>query len=439
MNLSAVERELTTYVERNSERLVQILQDLVRIPSENTPPIGSEGECQKYIARFLSDLECDPLTYTFDEVPGLAEHPLFRPGREYGNRPNVGARLKGTGNGRSLLLSGHIDTVPVGALPWTRDPFGGAIEGNLLFGRGSNDMKGGVATNLFILECLRKLRLSLAGDVLFETVIDEEFGGVNGTLAGRLKGFNADAVILSEPSFLRICPAQRGGRGAHITLRASGGILNEGSSSPGVVEQLTYLLTKIKDFAEQRRAHAKPHPLYADTLNPVPVNVTKIVTGPWGTKEPITTPEECRIEIYWQAMPGETVEDIDREFLAWIASLSGATDSPFSQPPQVVFPLRWLPGSAISKDEALVTELADCATRVMGRVPPLAGIEGPCDMYVFHTVAHTPAVLWGARGRNTHAADEYVEIDTLIEAAKVLLVFVHNWCSSNSRGLTQTL
>ena len=120
-------------------------------------------------------------------------------------------------------------------------------------------------------------------------MIDEEFGGVNGTLAGRLKGFNADAVILSEPSFLRICPAQRGGRSAHITLCAAGGILNEGSSSPGVVEQLTYLLTKIPEFAEQRRAHAKPHPLYADMTNPVPVNVTKIITGPWGTKEPITT------------------------------------------------------------------------------------------------------------------------------------------------------
>ena len=95
MNLSAVEKDLTTYVEQNSGRLIQILQDLVRIPSENTPPIGSEGECQKYIARFLSDLECNPLTYTFDEVPGLTEHPLFRPGREYANRPNVGARLKG--------------------------------------------------------------------------------------------------------------------------------------------------------------------------------------------------------------------------------------------------------------------------------------------------------------------------------------------------------
>lgn len=429
MNLSAIENELAAYVERHSDRLIQILQDLVRIPSENTPPTGDEGACQRHIVRLLSSLDCDPLLYTFDQVPGLKEHPLFRAGREYANRPNVGARRRGSGNGRSLLLSGHIDTVPVGSTPWTHDPFGGTVEGNFLYGRGSNDMKGGVAIHLFVMECLHKLNLPLAGDVLFESVIDEEFGGVNGTIAGRLKGFNADAAIISEPSFLRICPSQRGGRIAHVTLKSSGGILSEGPSSPSVVEQLTFLLEKIRDFSAQRRANAKPHPLYADATDPVPVSVTKIFTAPWGTREPIAVPEECRLEIYWQAMPGEKQEDIDSEFLAWIASLASTSGSPFAKPPEVVFPSRWLPGSAISAKESLVTELADCVDRVLGNAP-VVGFEAPCDMYVFHTVTHTPAVLWGPKGGNTHAADEYVEIDSLIDAAKVLLVFVHRWCGT---------
>ncbi len=428
MDVSTMDPELSNYVEQNSDRLIQILQDLIRIPSENTPPTGSEDECQKYIAQFLFSIGCNPVVYSFDDVPGLMEHPLFMPGREYDGRHNIGARLKGHGNGRSLLLSGHIDTVPVGSSPWKRNPFGGSIEGNLLYGRGANDMKGGVATNLFVIECLRKLNIQLAGDLLFESVIDEEFGGVNGTLAGRLKGFNADAVILSEPSFLRICPAQRGGRIAHITLKSPGGILNERLPAPDVVEQLTFLLTKIKDFAAQRRVNAKPHPLY-DSTDPVPVSITKIITTPWGTKEPIATPSECKVEIYWQAMPGEKVADIDREFLQWIASLPKMTGSPFVQPPHVAIPGRWIPGSAISKEEQLVKELTHCATRILGKPPVLAGIEGPCDMFVFHEVQHTPAVLWGARGGNTHAADEYVEIDTLIDAAKVLLVFAHQWCT----------
>jgi acetylornithine deacetylase len=95
-----------------------------------------------------------------------------------------------------------------------------------------------------------------------------------------------------------------------------------------------------------------------------------------------------------------------------------------------VFPARWLPGSAISTEEPLVTELADCATRVMGTAAPVVGFEAPCDMYVFHMLTRTPAVLWGPGGGNAHAADEYVEIDSLIAAAKVLLVFVHRWCSA---------
>jgi len=431
MNPTDIDKELSTYVERQSGRLVEILQDLVRIPSENTPPDGSEGECQKYIANFLAKIGCNPVVYGMDEVPGLKEHPLYLSGRNYDGRPNVEGRRKGAGEGRSLLLTGHIDTVPRGAAPWTKGEFSGLVEGNRLYGRGSNDMKGGVATNLFVMECLHKLNLKLAGDVLFEAVIDEEFGGVNGTLAGRLKGFNADAVVLSEPSFLRINPAQMGGRIAHITLKASGGILNEGPPAPGVVEQLSFLLARIPEFAAQRRAHAKSHPLYEHLDNRVPVTVTKIFTAAWGTKEPVAVPSECKVELYWNAMPGERGEDIDREFLDWIGSLSKLPGSPLAQqPPEAVFPGRWLPGSAITKDDALVTELADCATRVLGKPPVIAGMEAPCDMFVFHQVAHTPAVLWGAKGQNTHAADEYVEIDTLVDAAKVLLAFTAQWCGA---------
>jgi acetylornithine deacetylase len=428
MTNAVIEQKLCDYVEQHSDRLVQILQDLVRIPSENTAPSGTEQDCQRYISTLLSTLGWNPLLYSMDDVPGLREHPWFLAGREYADRPNLGARLNGEGGGRSLLLSGHIDTVPVGSAAWIHDPFGGTVEGNRLYGRGSNDMKGGVATNLFVIECLRALGITLKGDLSFESVIDEEFGGANGTLAGRLKGFNADAVILSEPSFLRICPAQRGGRCAHIVLRSSGGILGDAPPGPGVVEQLAFLLGHVKQFAEQRRTNAKPHPLYRDNPDPVPVTVTKIITAPWGTTEPITTPGECRVEIYWQAMPAETVEDIDREFLDWITSLERLPGSPFMRSPEVMFAGRWLPGSAISQEDPLVVEFDRCATRILGSPPVQAGIEGPCDMFLFHDVQHTPAILWGARGGNTHAPDEFVEIDTLVNAAKVLLAFVCQWC-----------
>jgi acetylornithine deacetylase len=395
---SNLEKKLSSYVEEHRDRLAGIIRDLVRIPSENTPPDGSEEACQQFVVEFLRQQGLAPTVYQFSEVPGLREHPLYKAGRNYNHRPNVGARKKGSNGGRSLVLSGHIDTVPRGTQHWTRDPFGGEIEGNRLYGRGSNDMKGGVGTNLFIVEALHALGIELRGDLVFETIVDEEFGGVNGTLAGRLKGFNADAAVISEPSFLRICPAQRGGRTVHIKLRAAGGVLSEGAFPTGVIDQLRHLLVKVQEFAGQRRDRAVVHELYADSADPVPVSITKIITSPWGTKEPITIPETCQVEMYWQLMPGEKQDEVEREFHAWFDAVVASAPQLFPSRPEMEFPIRWLPGSAILKTEPLVRELATCATKVLGKEPQIQGIEGPCDLYVFHQAFGIPAVLWGARG-----------------------------------------
>jgi acetylornithine deacetylase len=425
--LPELHQRLIEYVDRNHARLTSLIAELVRRPSENTPPVGQEGACQHYIASLLSAAGWAPDLYELDAVPGLHDHPLFEAGRNYAGRPNVGARRTGAGNGRSLILSGHVDTVPRGTQPWTRDAFGAQVEGNRLYGRGSNDMKAGVAMNLFVVEALEELQLRLAGDLVFETVVDEEFGGVNGTLAGRLRGYVADAAVVGEPSFLRICAAQRGGRTAHITFSAPGGILNEGGYPVGVVDQLTHFLIELRKFAEQRLRSAPPHPLYADAPNRVPVSVTKIFTAPWGPGEPITIPDQCKLELFWELMPGESQAGVEREFFAWFDSMLASAPQLFPARPAVEFPIRWLPGSAISSSDPLVVGLADCAASVLPQRPPVVGIEGPCDMFVFHHFG-IPAALWGPRGGNTHAADEYVELDSVAAAAKVLLLFVCHWC-----------
>jgi acetylornithine deacetylase len=423
---------LSSYVEKNSSRLIELIQELVRTPSENTPPIGRESACQQMIARHFTRMGMRPELYELKEVEGLKEHPSYWPGRNNEGRPNLGVRLSGMGGGRSLILSGHIDTVPRGTQPWSRDPFSGHLEGNFLYGRGSNDMKGGVGTNLFVIEALHQLGIKLKGDLIFETVIDEEFGGVNGTLASRLKGFHADAAVLSEPSFLRICPAQRGGRTIHITLQAAGGILTEDKFPAGVIDQLRYLLNRIPDFAELRRKTCPSHPYFAGHPDPVPVAITKISTGPWGTQEPISTPETCQVEFYWQAMPGESQVEIEQQFARWFEEITRDAEGLFPIPPRYEYPIRWLPGSAISRLDPFVQEFAQSATLALGRTPEITGLEGPCDMYIFHQFG-IPAVLWGARGGNTHAADEYLEVDSVIAAAKALLLFVCHWCGIDSR------
>jgi acetylornithine deacetylase len=422
-----LQQQLFNYVDQNRDRLIGLIAELVRRPSENKAPCGNEAECQQYVASVLASGGWNPDVYELDTLPGLRDQPLFAPGRDYANRANVASRRRGAGGGRSLILSGHVDTVPRGTQPWTRDAFGGEIDGNRLYGRGSNDMKAGVAMNLFIAEAVSALGLRLDGDLIFESVVDEEFGGVNGTVAGRVRGYLADAAIVTEPSFLRVCPAQRGGRVVHITFSAAGGILSESEFPAGVVDQVTHFLNALRGFSEQRRRNARPHPLYAHHPDPVPVSVTKIFTSPWGTGEPITVPEECKVELYWQLMPGERQSDVEREFAEWFDGMLASAPRQFPRRPALEQVIRWLPGSAIDASSPLVTGLAACASEVLGHLPPVAGIEGPCDMFAFHEFG-IPAVLWGPRGGNTHAADEYVEIDSVVAATKALLLFVARWC-----------
>ncbi|MBK9169891.1 MAG: M20/M25/M40 family metallo-hydrolase [Bryobacterales bacterium] len=430
--VSALEARLLSHLDVHQPRLVEILTELVRRPSENRAPAGAESACQEYAAGVLSGAGWEPVLYSPRDVPGLTEHPLYWPGRDYQGRPNLMARRTGRGGGRSLVLSGHADTVPAGSQPWTRDPFGAEICGTHLYGRGSNDMKGGFATNLFVAETLAALDIELNGDLVIESVVDEEFGGVNGTLAGRLVGANGDAAVISEPSFLRICPAQRGGRTVHLTFRApNAGILCETPEEAGVVQQLRRFLEGLSEFSRGRHASLAVHPYYAHLADPAPVTVTGISTGPWGTGEPTCTPAVCRVALFWQTMPGEKLEDIDAGFQAWFEQLLAAWPETFRMRPLMEYPIRWLPGSALDPEAPLIREFSTCAARALGHAPPVQGIEGPCDMYVFHHFG-IPAILWGGRGGNTHGPDEYVELDSLAAAARALLLFVCRWCGVHS-------
>lgn len=91
---------------------------------------------------------------------------------------------------------------------------------------------------------------------------------------------------------------------------------------------------------------------------------------------------ECKVEFYWQFMPGEAQDEVEREFFEWLDTVVRSAPELFPERPHVAFPIRWMPGSAILKSEPLVRELAACAEGVLGAEPAIVGIEGPCDMFV---------------------------------------------------------
>lgn len=165
----------------------------------------------------------------------LKQHPYFISDRlDFHESPNIVAKKTGEGGGRSLILNGHIDVVPEGNLKeWKYEPFQAAEVNGKIYGRGSTDMKGGNTALLFALEALHACDVKLKGDVLFQSVIDEECGGA-GTLSAIMRGYRADGALIPEPTNMKLFIKQQGSMWFRITVKglaAHGGTRYEGVSA----------------------------------------------------------------------------------------------------------------------------------------------------------------------------------------------------------------
>ena len=191
---------------------VRLLQDLVRVPSVT----GEEGAVQEVVERAFRarGLAVDRWEATPEEASSYADYVGEQ--KTYSGRPNVVGVRAGRGGGRSILLNAHVDTVASGDRgAWSRDPFTGEIEGDLLYGRGSCDMKGGLVTHLAALDALEGLGIELRGDVSVAATVGEENGGL-GALSTVLRGYRADAANFSSSSPSLRCEI---GRSCRIFVR----------------------------------------------------------------------------------------------------------------------------------------------------------------------------------------------------------------------------
>jgi acetylornithine deacetylase len=203
MNISDKEHEILQAVDDNRHDVIQFLQQLIQHQSIT----GQEGAIQQFIA---SSLETMGLTVDVFEVEAdsLRDYSGFlEPELPMSGRPNVVGVWKGTGGGKSILLNGHVDTVPLEPIEeWKEGPLSGAVREGRVSGRGASDMKGGVAAMIMAVQLLKRQGLQLKGDVIIESVVDEERTGL-GTLACVHRGYKADAGICCETSDLEIMAA----------------------------------------------------------------------------------------------------------------------------------------------------------------------------------------------------------------------------------------
>lgn len=360
----------------------------------------------------------------------MLEHPDYWPGRDYTDRPNLYSVLPGKGKGRSLLLTGHCDTVALGENEWSHPPFGGEIQDGKLYGLGASDMKGQMGAMLVLFKAIAEQDIPLRGTLAYESVVDEEEAGVNATIAGRLRYGPLDGAILPEASGLDIYPAIRGALITHIIFSAQGTWLEVGRGTEmeiDAVEQIGLFLTHLDELRQRRRSHPVPA-IYHSYPDPATVNVTKIYAGGWGSEVPIAVPPVGRIELILQTLPGEERADVLKELEDWLDSVVERHPAAFSVRPQIKFPRRWMYPTQIDAAHPLVTTLRDSVVQMTGSKPAVKGAPYPCDIWALQRTFNMSAVVFGPAGGNGHAADEYIVVDSVFAFAESLLLFVMEWC-----------
>ena len=410
--------------------LVQLLQHLVQMNTVAIPPDGSETEAQKVLHQFLKDYDLDAEMYDLSFL-SRSKHPYVRHERRYTSRHNLIARLSGNGRGRSLLISGHMDTVPPGPEPWKESPWSGAIRRGRLYGRGSYDMKGGLVAGFAVAIALKKAGLRLGGDLLCESVVDEEWAGGGGTLGARLRGDIADACVIPEPTNLSIFRATRGGYFVNINVHAGDPqsyFYKEEVTSPAI--PMGRLLGWIDSWSIKRREIARGE-AYSGFSDPAPVQVLALEANRFAADIPWSVPLVARVRVYFQFLPQEDVAAVIGEVQRSFRSF--CEQDPFFS----VYQPEWkaiidppLLGHELPIDHEWTQSLYRSATAALGTAPPLTAAEYPCDAFINQRYFGIPTLVFGPRGAGPHNINEYVEVRSVLQTAEALITTALEWCNA---------
>jgi acetylornithine deacetylase len=412
--------EIPEAIESFRQEALALLQTLVHTPSL----AGDEKRCQEIQAERMDamSLEVDMWEPSDEE---LAAHPAYVPVElSYEGRPNVVGIHRGHGGGPSLILNGHVDVVPTGPdETWSTPPWSGHYENGRVYGRGSADMKGGLVCNLLALQALQAVGISLQGDVIVESVVDEELGG-NGTLACILRGYTADACIFTEPSGLgTVAISNRGAQFFRITVPGQEGGVEYWHELVNPIAKAMEVFQAIEAYSIMRESTVS-HPLYDryhDTK--VPLGVCRISAGEW----PSTVASQCLMEGTIECLPGEDIHKVKEDFKAYLLEWAAKDDWLKDHPLGIQWFGLWFDAAQIEVDHPFVSALTGVIEDVTGGRPAVVGAGG-CDLRLPVLHGDTPAVLYGPAGGMIHSTDEYVEFEQVITCAKILALTAANWC-----------
>ena len=399
--LTDLERKVLSFVDE--DEVVRWTQELVRIPSVYRP---EKGEAEEPAARWVEERlkEIGLETHFETVVPG---------------RPNVIGILHGAegGSGKTLMFEGHTDVVTEGdASQWTYPPFSAQIVDGKMYGRGANDMKGGLVAAICAIKALAQSGVKLGGDILLGAVCDEE-GHMLGIKHFVEQGWadRVDAAIICEPEENHLCISQKGVMWVRVV--ATGKMAHGAMPLTGVnsAYPMAELLVRMRELeAEQIRTHGKHEFLGQPSITPT------ILRSPvHGEPQNNVMPEQTEVILDIRLIPGQSPEEIaDR--------IRAVADEIHAQDERVKFDVEVIEArapTATDRDEPVVQVLDQAYRDLTGKEPVYGGVPGSTDGTILNSRAGVPIVTCGPGDIYIpHHVDEWLGLDELIEATKLYVL-----------------
>jgi succinyl-diaminopimelate desuccinylase len=378
------EKDLLQLVEE--QEVVKICRELVRIKSVNPP--GDERAAAEYVASTLKPVGA--------EVE-LVEHSP--------SRASVLARLRSSRQVPALLISAHLDTVPVGAEKWIHEPFEADIADGKIWGRGTADMKSGLAALIVAMRTLAKARVPLRGDLILAATAGEEADSLGATaIAARTDLGPIQALAIPEPSYNDIYVAEKGAFWLELSTQGK----TAHGSMPDLGRNAVLMMVALVDGLGKIAFPHKQHPMlggFSQSVNTIAGGVKTNVV-----------PDLCVATVDMRTVPGQDhrtilsrledlIADLKRKFPDFQASIKVVNDRPPVETPP---------------NEPSVQGFADIVAQVTGERPTPKGVRYYTDAAAFVPKLKVPMIICGpGDAKLAHQPNEHVEIAKLVQAARI--------------------
>ena len=412
------------YLDEHRGDIVTDLVDLVQIPSISGT--DEENEIQHVLAGRLTDLglEVDSWQIPLTETLAGEDFPGVEVDRTEGWGTVATLSGRGDGAGRSLMLNAHVDVVPPGDLgTWGEaGPFGAAIRGGDVLGRGTCDMKAGLVASLWVVRACSALGVPLVGDLLLGTVIGEEDGGL-GTYALLQRGWRADACVIPEPTSLDLAPGTSGALTFRLTVTGLAAHASRRLSGVSAIEKFVPVFAALRRL-EAARNEVK-HPLLSGWELPLPIELGMIRAGEWASSVPDVLTADGRLGV----AIGEDPADARRALTEAVAQ--ACADDPWLRDHPVA--VEWWGGQfapgLTDADADILEVVRDAHRAVSGRPQATWGTPYGSDLRLMTNLGGIPTVHYGpGDAALAHGPYESVPIAELLTATRALALVALEQC-----------